>query len=74
MGGGDVGPAPAIPVDPNLATEQQQAQADLVAGLGKQSQGDMASLMALYGTKLAMAGNNNRSPLAPNPAGGRVVV
>ena len=36
-------------------TEQQQAQANLVSSLGKESQGDMASLMARYGSQLALA-------------------
>jgi hypothetical protein len=47
---------PAAPVDPNLATEQAQAQNDLVNSLRKQTSGDMASLMARYGTQLALAG------------------
>ena len=49
---------PQIPVDPNLATEQQQAQTDLVDSLQNKTQGDMASLMARYGTQLAFAGTN----------------
>ena len=49
---------PQIPVDPNLATEQTQAQSDLVGSLQTQTQSDMASLMARYGTQLAMAGTN----------------
>lgn len=48
--------APQLPPDPNLAIEQQTAQNDLVANLQKESQSDMASLMARYGTRLAMAG------------------
>jgi hypothetical protein len=47
---------PALPTDPNLQQEQQQAQADLVGSLQAQTQGDMASLMARYGTHLALAG------------------
>jgi hypothetical protein len=39
-----------------LKTEQQQAQADLIASMQTQSQGDMANLMARYGTHLALAG------------------
>lgn len=49
---------PQIPVDPNLATEQMQAQSDLVGSLQTRTQSDMASLMARYGTQLAMAGTN----------------
>ena len=59
---------PQIPVDPNLATEQTQAQSDLVNSLQTKTQGDMASLMARYGTQLAMAGTN-MSPMAPPIAG-----
>jgi hypothetical protein len=39
-----------------LKTEQEQAQANLVSSLQKQTQGDMASLMARYGSQLALAG------------------
>jgi hypothetical protein len=56
---------PQIPVDPNLATEQAQAQSDLVSGLQNKTQGDMASLMARYGTQLAMAGTTV-SPMTPS--------
>ena len=48
--------APEIPVDPNLGADKNQAQNDLIRALQKQTQGDMASLMARYGTQLAMAG------------------
>lgn len=54
---------PPIQVDPNLAAEQQQAQNSLIANLQTQTQGDMASLMARYGTNLAMSGVSNGSPL-----------
>lgn len=47
---------PQLAVDPNLAQEQQQAQADQVAALQTQAQGDTATLMARYGTRLALAG------------------
>ena len=65
---------PPQPVDPNLVEEQQQAQNDLVTSLGQQTQGDMASLMARYGTKLAMAGVSGGSPLVttPPPVGAKV--
>jgi hypothetical protein len=39
-----------------LADERAQAQADLVSSLQGKTQGDMASLMARYGTQLALAG------------------
>jgi hypothetical protein len=56
--------APQIPQDPYLQQEQQQAQNELVASLGKESQGDMANLMARYGTQLAMAGAKSGAPIA----------
>lgn len=61
---------PPITVDPNLAAEQQQAQNDMTRSLQSQSQGDMASLMARYGTQLAMSGAGGSSPLA-TPAANR---
>jgi hypothetical protein len=61
-------PSPPPPlVDPNLATEQQQAQTDLITSLQAQTQGDTASLMARYGTQLAMAGTGSGSPLTVSP-------
>lgn len=54
------------PVDPNLQMEQQQAQAEQVRQLQIQASGDTASLMARYGTKLALAGMTPpASPAAP---------
>ena len=38
-----------------LRQEQEQAQANLVRSLGTEAQGDMASLMARYGSQLALA-------------------
>lgn len=58
---------PQLSVDPNLAAEQQQAQNDLVASLQTQTQGDMSSLMARYGTMLAMSGANYGPLTAPTP-------
>jgi hypothetical protein len=43
-----------MPLDPLAQQAEQQAQDQLVAGLGTQARGDMGSLMAAYG-KLAMA-------------------
>jgi hypothetical protein len=59
---------PQIPTDPALAQEQQAAQSDLVTSLQNKTQGDMASLMARYGTQLAMAGTNI-SPLTGSATG-----
>ena len=60
--------APKIPVDPMLAQEQQQAQTSLDNQLQTQTQGDMASLMARYGTQLAIAGSTT-SPLVSTRTG-----
>jgi hypothetical protein len=57
---------PTLAVDPNLATEQQQAQQQQVSALQTQASGDTAALMAQYGTRLALAG---ASPtMAPSAA------
>jgi len=63
---------PPPPPDPNLLQEQETAQANLVASLGRESQGDMASLMARYGSQLALAGGmaGTQTPLTP-PATGK---
>jgi hypothetical protein len=42
-------------VDPNLALKQQQANQSNIDQLQLQAQQDTASLMARYGTKLALA-------------------
>lgn len=57
-------PPPPPPPDPNLVAEQQQAQNNLISSLRTETQGDMASLMARYGTQLALAGGSSGSPLA----------
>lgn len=51
-----------------LAQEQAQAQASLANQLQTQTQGDMASLMARYGTQLAVAGGTT-SPLVSTRTG-----
>jgi len=60
---------PPPPPDPMFQTEQQQAQANLVTSLQKETQGDMASLMARYGSQLALAGGQAGAygALAPQP-------
>ena len=58
-------PVPTIPTDPAFAAQQQQAQTDLVKALQTQTQGDMASLMARYGTQLAIGGAGTRSNAGP---------
>ena len=59
---------PTIPVDPMLKQEQQQAAASLDQQLETKAQGDMASLMARYGTQLAIAGGTT-SPLVSTLTG-----
>ena len=53
-------------VDPNLASEQATAQQQQVTTLQEQAQGDTASLMARYGTKLALAGMSTPTATAAN--------
>ena len=55
-----------------LQQEQEQAQTNLVRSMQTQSQGDMASLMARYGSQLALAGGmaGTQTPLTP-PATGK---
>ena len=60
---------PSPPTDPNLAQEQITAQNELVSSLQTQTQGDMASLMARYGTQLALSGRQT-SPLVSSRTGG----
>jgi hypothetical protein len=57
---------PQIVTDPNLATEQAQAQKTLIDGLQNQAQGDTAALMARYGTRLALA-NSGMTAIATPP-------
>jgi hypothetical protein len=54
-----------------LQQEQEQAQANLVTSLQKQTQGDMASLMARYGSQLALAQGVTGAygPMTPPAAG-----
>lgn len=74
--GGNETPQPQITLDPNLQIEKDRAQSDLIGALQIQTQGDMASLMARYGTHLAMAGTSGASgagAISPMqaPGGGR---
>lgn len=55
--------APQLPVDPMLIPEQEMAQTQLVQAMQGQTQGDMANLMARYGTRLALGGNSSVAPL-----------
>lgn len=56
------------PPDPNLALQEQQAQKAQVDALQTQAESDTASLMARYGTKLALSGLSPTS----NPAAGKI--
>ena len=48
---------PDLAVDPNLQAEQAAASKTLVDQLHIQAQGDTASMMARYGTRLALSGS-----------------
>jgi hypothetical protein len=61
--GQDQPSTPAIPADPNLALEQANAEADLEAQTRIESQGDMARLMAIYGSRLALAPTATSRPV-----------
>ncbi len=60
-GGPDITPTPApqIPVDPALEGETAKANADQLKALRIQASGDTASIMARYGTRLALAGTQS---------------
>jgi hypothetical protein len=62
-------PQPQIAPDPNLAAEQAQAQKTLIDNLQAQAQGDTASLMARYGTRLALAGQAPSNAVSLIPSG-----
>jgi len=51
-----------------LKSEQEQAQTNLIASLRSETQGDMANLMARYGSQLALAGGMSGTPLNPPKA------
>ena len=53
-----------------LQQEQAQAQHNLISSLRGETQGDMASLMARYGSQLALAQAGTPSPLTA-PAAAR---
>ena len=55
---------PELAVDPNLQAEQAQAQKTLVDQLQIQAQGDTATMMARYGTRLALSSS---TPATPSP-------
>ena len=57
---------PEIPVDPNLAAEQAQAQKTLIDSLQSQAQADTANLMTRYGTRLALA-SSGMTPIVTTP-------
>ena len=54
---------PPPPPDPMLQQEQEQAQATLERSLRTQTQGDMANLMARYGSQLALAQSGGVAPM-----------
>jgi hypothetical protein len=65
LGSLDFSGMPALPTlanDPTFDMLKSRAQEDSVAELGKMAAGDSASLMARYGTRLALAGQSNATP------------
>lgn len=71
----DKPPTPQIQAtDPALTAAADQAQQDHLKALQVEAQGDTASLMARYGTRLALAGamSPSGSPLMGMAATGRV--
>lgn len=57
-------PQPIPARDPLLDAQAARAEQQNVAALTQQAQGDTASLMARYGTRLALAGQTTGSPLS----------
>jgi hypothetical protein len=57
---------PQLATDPNLAAEQAQAKNDQVLALQGQAGSDTASLMARFGTRLALgSASAAAAPAAP---------
>lgn len=56
---------PQLAVDPNLEAEKQQAQQNLITGLRNEAQIDTASIMARFGTSLALSGSGMAPAAAP---------
>lgn len=57
-------PPPVVPAtDPVLDAQAAQANAAQIKALQDQTAGDSASLMARYGTRLALAGTASGSPM-----------
>jgi hypothetical protein len=56
-------PPQITPTDPRLEAERAAADAANIKALSVQAEGDTASLMARYGTRLALAGVAGGSPL-----------
>ena len=57
---------PELAVDPNLQAEQAQSQKTLIDQLQVEAQGDTATMMARYGTRLALSGSG-MAPIAATP-------
>jgi hypothetical protein len=57
---------PEHTVDPNLQAEQAAASKTLTDNLMAQAQGDTATMMARYGTRLALSGSGT-APIAATP-------
>jgi hypothetical protein len=62
-------PKPQQPApNPMYDTLAQQAANDQLRATTQQAMGDQASLIARYGTRLAMAGQSTGSPLVTSPS------
>ena len=55
---------------PEWREQDERATADLTQAAQGQTQGDLANLMAHYGTMLALGGSNSGSPLSVSPSTG----
>jgi hypothetical protein len=60
---------PAPVVDPNLAAQEARASADQTAALQDRLRMDTASVMARYGSRMAVAGASTATPGTVTPAG-----
>lgn len=55
------------PIDPTVAALSTKAQSDDIAALQQTAQIDTSSIMARFGTRMAISGTTQGSPLAAAP-------
>jgi hypothetical protein len=58
-------PPPPIPPDPNLIAQENQAKQDQISSLQDRTQLDTASVMARYGSRMALATAQSSGGTAP---------